>query len=42
MDINRLLFENKKDAIRWAQTYGYETRNTIGQIPQLKLVNHYL
>ena len=33
MDINRVLFENKKDAIRWAQTYGYETRNTIGQIP---------
>ena len=33
VDINRLLFEQKKEAIRWAQTYGYETRNKIDQIP---------
>ena len=33
VDINRLLFDQRKRATRWAQTYGYETRNRISEIP---------
>jgi hypothetical protein len=33
VNINRVLFNQKKDAIRWAQQYNYETRNKIDHIP---------